>query len=213
MSKQKKLAMPVALTCAGAATLAQPDRLHLVIGDQLLCDIAKALAALAALQVANSRITIPLGTTDGFTASSEPWPSGDRKDGRFAVSSVWLHVEPQRLHIEVWESYGDDVLHGFVEFAQLPTLRDALKRQRRASEEELLQHLCTPLASGVPEPSPAACANGLTAVLARALRLSEPWLVTLGDYIGNGTPQDPTGRCDAVLAVRRALDRLGGQGS
>lgn len=41
-----------------------------------------------------------------------------------------------------------------------------------------------------------------------ALRLAEPWLVMLGDLIGNGTRTDPEGRTRAVLAVRRAIRRM-----
>jgi hypothetical protein len=39
-----------------------------------------------------------------------------------------------------------------------------------------------------------------------ALREALPWLIMLGDKIGNGTPDDPDGRCRAVAAVRAAID-------
>lgn len=33
-----------------------------------------------------------------------------------------------------------------------------------------------------------------------------PWLVRLGDFIGNGEKDDPMGRCNAVLAIRNQLE-------
>ncbi len=50
-----------------------------------------------------------------------------------------------------------------------------------------------------------AAAPALAAALAQAL----PWLILLGDYIGNGTQANPMGRCDAILAARDALDGAG----
>jgi hypothetical protein len=38
--------------------------------------------------------------------------------------------------------------------------------------------------------------------LARAAQQAIPWLVLLGDYIGNGTRALPNGRCDAIMALR-----------
>jgi hypothetical protein len=40
-----------------------------------------------------------------------------------------------------------------------------------------------------------------------ALKEALPWLVLLGDKIGNGTLTDPEGRCRAVLSVRNAIDK------
>jgi hypothetical protein len=34
-----------------------------------------------------------------------------------------------------------------------------------------------------------------------------PWMILLGNYIGNGTKEDPMGRCNAILAMRDALGR------
>jgi hypothetical protein len=48
-------------------------------------------------------------------------------------------------------------------------------------------------------------AGDLAAALAGAL----PWLILLGDFIGNGTKANPDGRCDAILAARDALDKAG----
>jgi hypothetical protein len=38
-----------------------------------------------------------------------------------------------------------------------------------------------------------------------AIKGALPWLILLGDHIGNGTQDDPMGRCDAILALRRAI--------
>ena len=40
-----------------------------------------------------------------------------------------------------------------------------------------------------------------------AIQGALPWMILLGDYIGNGTKDDPMGRCNAILAMRKALDR------
>ncbi|MFT3815793.1 MAG: hypothetical protein QM740_20915 [Acidovorax sp.] len=205
MPEQNVLVLHVALTCVGMATLAQPDQVRLVFDEPMLRSVCKALVSLDALQIPYGRVTIPLGTTDAFTAAGRPWLIQDDTVGHFVVSSLWLHVEPERLHIDVWESHSDDVLDGLIEFSKVPALRTAIERQRRASEEELLMSVCAAPAAGVAETG---VADGLTAMLVRALRMAEPWLVKLGDHIGNGTPQDPMGRCNALLAVRRALDRV-----
>lgn len=40
-----------------------------------------------------------------------------------------------------------------------------------------------------------------------AIQGAMPWMIMLGDYIGNGTNDDPMGRCNAILAMRNALGR------
>jgi hypothetical protein len=40
-----------------------------------------------------------------------------------------------------------------------------------------------------------------------AIQGALPWMILLGDYIGNGTKDDPMGRCNAILAMRNALGR------
>ncbi len=47
--------------------------------------------------------------------------------------------------------------------------------------------------------------NRAAEAMLAALKLAEPLLVLLGNHIGNGTPEDPMGRCNAVLAVRNAI--------
>lgn len=34
-----------------------------------------------------------------------------------------------------------------------------------------------------------------------------PWMIKLGDYIGNGTQADPMGRCNAILKMRIAVEK------
>lgn len=76
-------------------------------------------------------------------------------------------------------------------------MRPAAEQYLRCAEEDLLQGLCA-----------AGCDTiAAVPVLARAPRLAEPWLVKLRDHISNDTPEDPMGRYNAVLAVRRALAR------
>jgi len=198
MLECKPLAARIALSCIGSATQRQPDRLHLVFNEPLLRSIAKALAALDAIDEIGAQLTLPLGDSDAFFRHGRPWTSRNGDDGSFVVSSLWVHVEAERLHIEVWEAYGDDELHGFVEFDEMPALRAAVEQHRRWSEEDLLQRLCA-------TPTELAAASAPAPLLVRALRLAEPWLVKLGDHIGNGTRDDPMGRCTALLAVRRAL--------
>lgn len=41
--------------------------------------------------------------------------------------------------------------------------------------------------------------------LTRAAQRAIPWLVLLGDTIGNGTPADPDGRCAALADLHEAL--------
>lgn len=192
MSEETPLALQIALTCAGRATLSQPDCVRIVFDEPLLTRISKSLAALGALDLAGARITLPLDAVATFTANGRPWPSEDRKDASFVVFSLRMHVEPERLHIEFREAYEKDVLDGFFEFRDLPALREALRQLWRWSEEEPLH--------GTRNAPPA-----VTAQLVHALQLAEPWLVKLGDHIGNGTPQDPLGRCLALFAVRQAL--------
>lgn len=200
MLERKPLATRVALSCTGSATLHHPDRLHLAFDEPLLRSIAKALAALDAIDEIGSQITLPLGDSNAFSYNGRPWTSKNGDDGRFVASSLWVHIEAERLHVEVWESHSDDELHGFVEFAEAPVLREAIEQQRRWSEEDLLQHLCV-------APGDVVAGSQPLPVLVRALRLAEPWLVAQDDHIGNGTPEDPMGRCTALLAMRRALAR------
>lgn len=37
-----------------------------------------------------------------------------------------------------------------------------------------------------------------------------PWLVRLGDFIGNGEGSKPTGRCEAIGALRDAIAKVQG---
>jgi hypothetical protein len=48
---------------------------------------------------------------------------------------------------------------------------------------------------------------GDTSRLRAACEKALPWLIRLGDLIGNGDGKDPMGRCDAVLAIREALEK------
>jgi hypothetical protein len=41
------------------------------------------------------------------------------------------------------------------------------------------------------------------------LQAALPYLVLLGDYIGNGTKEDPEGRCKVIERVTYALDSAG----
>lgn len=136
MPKDQPLALSVALTCTGRATLRQPDCVHLVVDAPLLARISKSLAALSALNIAGARITLPFDASATFTGKGSPWPMEDRKDACFVVLSLQLHVEPNGLHIEVREVYDEDVLHGAIEFRDQPALREALRRQWRESVEE-----------------------------------------------------------------------------
>lgn len=43
--------------------------------------------------------------------------------------------------------------------------------------------------------------------LALSIMGALPWMILLGDYIGNGTKDDPMGRCNTILAMRKALGR------
>lgn len=40
-----------------------------------------------------------------------------------------------------------------------------------------------------------------------AIQSAMPWMILLGDYIGNGTKDDPMGRCNAILKMNNALGR------
>lgn len=40
-----------------------------------------------------------------------------------------------------------------------------------------------------------------------AVQSALPWMILLGDYIGNGTKDDPMGRCNAILKMNNALGR------
>lgn len=53
-------------------------------------------------------------------------------------------------------------------------------------------------------------AEGLNAEgneLALSIMGALPWMILLGDYIGNGTKDDPMGRCNAILKMNNALGR------
>ena len=43
--------------------------------------------------------------------------------------------------------------------------------------------------------------------LALSIMGALPWMILLGDYIGNGTKDDPMGRCNAILKMNNALGR------
>lgn len=45
------------------------------------------------------------------------------------------------------------------------------------------------------------------AVLRDAINDALPWMIKLGDYIGNGTQADPMGRCNAILKMRIAVEK------
>lgn len=162
MSREKPLSVSVELTCCGAATLRQPDRLRLVFDEPLLRSIAKALAILGALNEIGAWATLPLSDAHAIAVNGLPWAPSSDEGGNFVVSSIWMHVESDRLHIEIWEAHGDDELRGFVEFADHPAVCSAAERQMRWAEEELLQGLCTDRGD-VPVTAP---------VLVRALRLA-----------------------------------------
>lgn len=153
MSEEIPLALQITLTCTGRATLHQPDCVHIVFDETLLAKISKCLAALGAIDLAGARITLPLDAVATFTANGRPWPSEDRKDASVVVLALQMHVEPERLHIEFREACGEDVLDGFVEFCDLPALREALRRPWRGSSGEIPPGLrSAPSAIGVGVP-------------------------------------------------------------
>jgi len=144
MSQQGPLTVKVALTHHGVETLRQPNQLQLVVDQPLLRSVAKATVTVAMQNEATAWLTLYLGDSPAFLASDRPWLArGDGHD--FVVSAVWLHVEPDRLCVEIWESNSGDQLTGTVEFAEHPALRAAVEQQRRWAEDSLvrdLQELC-----------------------------------------------------------------------
>ena len=53
------------------------------------------------------------------------------------------------------------------------------------------------------------CIVNASPALLAACQNALPWLVLLGDYIGNGTKGDPEGRCNAIDFIHRALIAAG----
>lgn len=54
-----------------------------------------------------------------------------------------------------------------------------------------------------------ACIVNASPALLAACQDALPWLVLLGNYIGNGTKSDPEGRCNAIDLIHRALIAAG----
>lgn len=54
-----------------------------------------------------------------------------------------------------------------------------------------------------------ACIVNASPALLAACQDAIPWLVLLGDYIGNGTKGDPDGRCEVIDLIHRALIAAG----
>lgn len=185
----------------GAYTVRRSDQVEFVFDESMLQSIAKALAMLKADE--SVEILLALENTDAFFQGGKPWPPQDQQAEDFNISELFLHATPQELFLEIWEADSNDQLHGFAELAKLPALSEAVERHRRWAEIEVLQSLC----AAAPEAA-AACAP-MSELLA-TLRLAETWLVKLGDHIGKGTPGDPMGRCNTLLAVRRALGLVPG---
>ena len=42
--------------------------------------------------------------------------------------------------------------------------------------------------------------------LRNACEQALPWMIRLGDFIGNGEKDQPMGRCNAILSMRNALE-------
>src|SRR6218665_3803432 len=94
------LARRIALSCTGSTPQRQPDRLHLVFYEPLLRAIAKVLAALDAIDEIGAQITLPLSDSEAFFRHGRTWTSRNADDGSFVVSSLWVHVESERVHVE-----------------------------------------------------------------------------------------------------------------
>lgn len=197
MSQEEPLTVKVALTHDGKATLRQPDQLQLVFDQPLLQSIAKALTALEVQNEAAAWLTMYLGESLAFFASGRPWLArGDDHD--FVVSSVWMHVEPDRLCFEIWESSSDDQLAGTVEFAENATLRPAVEQHRRWAEDSLVRDLQELYAVRSHDP------DAMRDML-RTRRRAEPWLEKMAINLTTGTPDDVLDGSDAQVTLRRAL--------
>lgn len=142
MFGEDPLSAKVPLTHSGTQTRRQPDQLRLVFDQPLLRSMAKALAVLAAFNEERVQLTLPLGDRLAFSEKDQPWSLKQRGKRRFLVSGTWLQIRPQGLHIEVWQFYGDDMLHGEIDFAKTPDVRAAAECYLRWAEEDLLLGLC-----------------------------------------------------------------------
>ncbi|MEO3714107.1 hypothetical protein [Roseateles flavus] len=138
MSDQTSISVRVELTCIGTATLYRPDRLDLSFDAPLLVTISQALSALSALNQFGASVMLPLRDLDSYFRQGRPWQVRDISEGRFAAACAWLHVEPERFHVEVWEACGDDELHGLVELSEAPRLQQALQARQSMARQELL---------------------------------------------------------------------------
>lgn len=198
MSEQKSMTARIALQCKGSATLRRPDELEIVFNEGILWALEKTRAIIYAINEIDTELTLCLNHLKPFFRGGLPWPAESTTKGDFVVSYLWMHVQDESLRFEIWDARSSDKLHGFLKFADVPGLCEVIEQDRRFAVEDILMRLCKTL----PKPPDA---STQIALLVRALRLAEPWLVKLGDHIGNGTPEDPMGRCAALLAVRHAL--------
>lgn len=198
MSQKEPLTASIALERCGTVTLRQPDQLHLVFDQPLLRSIAKALATLTAQNEAKAWLTLYLGHNLPFFAPSSPWrPRGD-DDGDFVVSAVWMHVTADALSFEVWESRGDDQLHGSIKLPENFALRTAVEQHLHWAEDSLLQDLHALCAAH--RLSPDAMRD-----MVRTRRRAEPWLEKMAVNLASGVLDDVLDGSDAQLSLPRAL--------
>ena len=50
--------------------------------------------------------------------------------------------------------------------------------------------------------------NSVVSDSIQAIENSIPWMILLGDFIGNGTKEKPFGRCAAILRLHEAIKNL-----
>lgn len=197
MSQEDPLSATIALERYGAATLRQPDQLRMVFDQPLLRTIAKALATLAVQGEAEAWLTLYLGHCLTFLAGGAPWRT-QGNDGDFAVSAVWMHVATGRLSFEIWESRGEDQLHGSIELPRGSTLRAAIEQHLHWAGDSLLQDLRALQAAWRLNPD-------ALRDMVQARRQAAPWLEKMAVNLASGALDDVLDSSDAQRSLWRAL--------
>lgn len=106
-----------------------PNKVRISFTPAVVSEIARALAAIEAMDLGLTEITISFNGNYELFDYDTLWTEveSNASSGAFDVSSAWLKVQAGTVSIEIWDAHGGSELQGSDQISNIPGLADALE--------------------------------------------------------------------------------------
>ena len=105
----------------------------MVFTDELIDRIATAQLGIKAMNFHHAEVTIDLPDDLDLFEDGKLWIQEEKEpgEGDFDPSSIWLKIQVNDLHIEIWDEHADDELHAQIDINAVPGLRELIDAAKK----------------------------------------------------------------------------------